>query len=123
MKVIIKNLVFINLVLVLSIVLPQSAYTQNDQTDLDITKVKELENYKDSYIKGKVIKILDEDEFRLEDDSGTIKVYTGWKNTNIVKKDEIVIVKGKLDPGIINEFYASEIIKEDGKKIELEADE
>ena len=69
-----------------------------------------------------MIKILDEDEFRLQDSSGRIKVYTGWKNTNLVKSGEKITVRGKLDPGIVKEFYATEIIKEDGEMIKFESD-
>ncbi|MFW5820033.1 MAG: hypothetical protein ACOCWA_01990 [Bacteroidota bacterium] len=85
-------------------------------------KIKELENYTSSLIKGKVIKIMDEDEFRLQDESGKIKVYTGWKNTNTVSPGETVSLKGYLDPGILKEFYASEIIRENGERILLEKD-
>jgi uncharacterized protein YdeI (BOF family) len=68
---------------------------------------------------GEVVKILDEDTFRLEDSSGKIKVYTGWKNTNVVKMGEKLTVRGKLDPGVIKEFYATEIVRENGEVIKL----
>ena len=99
------------------------AYSKENQPDISITKISDLQNYTIAYIKGEVIKILDEDEFRLEDSSGKIKVYTGWKNTNLVKKGENIIAKGKLDPGIVKEFYASEIIMENGEIIKLASDE
>ena len=83
-------------------------------------KISELEKYKPAQIEGKVIKIMDEDEFRVKDESGKIKVYTGWKNTNTVSLGEKIKIKGYLDPGIIKEFYASEIIRENGEKIILE---
>lgn len=104
-------------------VMGQNAYPQENQSDIKITKISELQNYTDSYIKGEVIKILDEDEFRFKGSSGKIKVYTGWKNTNLVKKDEKITIRGKLDPGIVKEFYATEIIKENGEKIKLKSDE
>ena len=100
-----------------------NAFTQENQSDIKITKISELQNYTDSYINGEVIKIFDEDEFRVEDSSGNIKVYTGWKNTNLVRKDEKITVRGKLDPGIVKEFYATEIIKEDGEIIKLKSNE
>jgi uncharacterized protein YdeI (BOF family) len=59
----------------------------------------------------------------LEDSSGNIKVYTGWKNTNVVKKEDKITVRGKVDPGIVKEFYATEIIKEGGEIIKLKSDE
>ena len=113
----------IGIMLILFSVMVNNAYSQESLSKLKIIKISELQNYTDSYIKGEVIKILDEDEFRLEDNSGKIKVYTGWKNTNIVKKGEKITVRGKLDPGIVKEFYATEIIKDDGETIKLKSDE
>jgi len=99
-----------------------NGFSQEKQTDIKITIISELQNYKDSYIKGEVIKILDEDEFRLQDSSGKIRVYTGWKNTNLVSKGDKVTVRGKRDPGIIVDFYATEIIRENGEVIKLKPD-
>ncbi len=113
----------ISILLILFSVMVNNAYSQESLSNMKIIKISELQNYTDSYIKGEVIKILDEDEFRLEDNSGKIKVYTGWKNTNIVKKGEKITLRGKLDPGIVKEFYATEIIKDDGETIKLESDE
>ena len=113
----------ISILLILFSVMVNNAYSQESLSNMKIIKISELQNYTDSYIKGEVIKILDEDEFRLEDNSGKIKVYTGWKNTNIVKKGEKITLRGKLDPGIVKEFYATEIIKEDGEIIKLKSDE
>jgi len=84
------------------------------QAGITLTEISELKRYTDAHIRGKVVRILDEDEFRLEDASGRIKVYTGWRNTKLVSVGEVVTVRGHLDPGVIREFYASEIIREDG---------
>lgn len=116
-----KQLTIIS-ILFLSVVMVENAYSKNKQSEIEITKISELQNYTNTYIQGEVIKILDEDEFRLEDDSGKIKVYTGWKNTHIVKKGDKITVRGLLDPGIIKEFYASEIIFENGEIIKLVSD-
>jgi uncharacterized protein YdeI (BOF family) len=105
----------------LSLFLIPNAYSDDGQQE--INKISELEKYTVTHIKGEVKKILDEDTFRLEDSSGKIKVYTGWKNTNTVKVGETVTVKGKLDPGLIKEFYASEIIRENGEIVSLQSDE
>lgn len=122
MKSIKKQLTIITIMAVLPMMMIQNASAQDKQADITITKISELQNYTDSYIKGEVIKILDEDEFRLKDNSGKIKVYTGWKNTSLVKKGEKITVRGTLDPGIVKEFYATEIIREDGEKIKLKSD-
>ena len=118
-----KQLRMMTTIMLVFTVMINNAFTQENQSDIKITKISELQNYTDSYINGEVIKIFDEDEFRLEDSSGNIKVYTGWKNTNLVRKDEKITVRGKLDPGIVKEFYATEIIKEDGEIIKLKSDE
>lgn len=123
MKTKMKRLTMITIMTLILTVMVHSVYTQDNQSDIKITNISELRNYMDSYIKGEVIKILDEDEFRLEDSSGRIKVYTGWKNTNIVKSGEKITVRGTLDPGIIKEFYATEIIRENGDVIKLKSDE
>lgn len=64
-------------------------------------------------------KLLDEDELILADDSKHIKVYAGWKNTNLVKKGERITVRRKLDPDLIKEFNATEIIRENDQLIKL----
>lgn len=104
-------------------VMVQNVNSQQMESDVNITKISELIRYTDSYIKGEVVRILDTDEFRLKDSSGKIKVYTGWKNTNMVKKGEIVTVRGIMDPGVIKEFYATEIIRENGEVVKLKSDE
>lgn len=118
-----KQLTLITMVMLGLTMMVNRAYSQEKQSDIKITSISELQNYTNSYIKGEVIKILDEDEFRLEDSSGKIKVYTGWKNTNLVEKGEKITVRGTQDPGLIKEFYATEIIKEDGEIIKLQSDE
>jgi uncharacterized protein YdeI (BOF family) len=123
MKTKIKQWTMVTIILLGFTVMGYNGYSQENQSDIKITKISELQNYTDSYIKGEVIKILDEDEFRLEDSSGNIKVYTGWKNTNVVKKEDKITVRGKVDPGIVKEFYATEIIKEGGEIIKLKSDE
>jgi uncharacterized protein YdeI (BOF family) len=123
MKTKMKQLTVMTILMLGFTVMVNNGYSQENQSDIKITSISQLQNYTDSYIKGEVIKILDEDEFRIEDSSGKIKVYTGWKNTNIVKRGEKITVRGKLDPGIIKEFYATEIIKEDGEIIKLKSDE
>jgi uncharacterized protein YdeI (BOF family) len=119
-----KKLLSIIAILVIVITITgRNAYPQESQSDIKITRISELQNYTDSYIKGEVIKILDEDESRLQDNSGKIRVYTGWKNTNLVRKGDKITVRGTRDPGIIADFYATEIIRENGEKIKLKSDE
>lgn len=64
-------------------------------------------------IEGTVDRILDEDEFRISDTSGSIKVYIG---PNIVPVDvgEKVTVRGFVDDDLRKEFYARELVRADG---------
>jgi uncharacterized protein YdeI (BOF family) len=66
---------------------------------------------------------LDEDEYRIKDESGKIKVYTGWQNNVGLKVGDNVTVKGYLDRGFFREFYASEITLQNGEIIILKKDE
>lgn len=101
-----------------------TASPNGKKTEFEITKISTLERYTTTHIKGEVVRILDEDEFRLKDESGKIKVYVGWKNPGVVRKGDKITVKGMLDPGIIfDEFYASEIILENGDVIKLRSGE
>ena len=74
-------------------------------------------------IKGEVTRILDEDEFRLQDATGRIKVYIGWENRTLIPIGEEIVVRGIVDDDLISvfrpEFYAFEIIREDGSVIKL----
>lgn len=117
------KLTMITIIMLGFTVMVNNTYAQENQADTKITSISELQNYTDSYIKGEVIRVLDEDEFRLQDSSGKIRVYTGWKNTNLVKKGEKITVRGTLDPGVIKDFYATEIIRENGEVVKLKSDE
>jgi uncharacterized protein YdeI (BOF family) len=117
------KLTMITIIMLGFTVMVNNTYAQENQADIKITSISELQNYTDFYIKGEVIRILDEDEFRLQDSSGKIRVYTGWKNTNLVKNREKITVRGTLDPGVIKDFYATEIIRENGEVIKLKSDE
>jgi uncharacterized protein YdeI (BOF family) len=99
-----------------------AASSNGNKTEIEITEISALERYTTTHIKGEVVRLLDEDEFRLQDESGRIKVYVGWKNPGVVKKGDVITVKGMLDPGILfDEFYASEIILENGDVIKLKS--
>jgi uncharacterized protein YdeI (BOF family) len=83
-----------------------------------ITPIGNLERGMYTTISGEVIRILDEDEFRLQDETGSVKVYIGWKNRVDIPIGEKVIVRGIVDDdfrlAFRPEFYASEIIRADG---------
>lgn len=118
-----KQLILIIILAIVPALIIHSATNKEMVSDKNITNISELKNYQVSYIKGEVIRILDEDTFRLEDRSGKIRVYSGWKNPGIVSKGEKVTVKGILDRGLTREFYASEIIRENGDRVVLKTDD
>lgn len=118
-----KQQLVIFMVLMVPAVFAANQKSSGDSTEQAITKISDLRSYSEATISGEVFRILDEDEFRIKDESGKIKVYTGWKNNVRVKNGDKVTVKGYLDPGLIREFYASEITLADGKKIKLKQDE
>ena len=68
-------------------------------------------------------RILDLDEFRIEDSTGSIRVYIGWKNSLVSSLGEELIVKGVVDNDLMSffrpEFYASEIKRQDGTVLKL----
>ena len=69
-------------------------------------------------------RILDLDEFRIEDSTGSIRVYIGWKNSLVSSLGEELIVKGVVDNDLMSffrpEFYASEIKRQDGTVLKLQ---
>ncbi len=73
-------------------------------------------------ITGRVVHILDTDEFRLEDNSGSVRVYIGWQNHMPVTVGATVRVMGVLDDDpwpLRPEFYASAVTLEDGQTVNL----
>jgi uncharacterized protein YdeI (BOF family) len=91
------------------IVIVVPAFAQN------ITSVADAERGTMVTLRGTVDRILDEDEFRLRDGSGAIKIETGstWVDVTV---GEAVTVEGFVDDDIIGprEVYARSLPREDG---------
>jgi len=89
----------------------------------DVTPIAELARGMSTTIHGEVTRILDEDEFRIEDKTGSVKVYIGWKNRLTVPVGETITVRGVVDDGLKAffrpEFYALEIVRADGTVTKL----
>jgi hypothetical protein len=109
---------FLSMIFLLTIPLINSNANENEPRSA-ISEISSLKNYTEAYIQGEVIRLLDDDEVLLKDNTATIRVYTGWKNPNALSLGEKVIIKGALDPGIIKEFYASKIIRSNGDVVHL----
>ena len=88
-----------------------------------VTDIGSIERGDRVTLQGEVTRILDDDEFRLEDATGSVRVYIGWRNRVMVDVGETVTVKGVVDDDLDTffrpEIYAEEIILEDGSSISL----
>ena len=98
-------------------------FARAEANDSAITKIEDVARGNNVVLQGRVTRILDEDEFRLEDDTGSIRIYIGWRNRVMVDVGETVTVKGFVDDDLVNVFrpevYANELIREDGTTVTL----
>ena len=62
---------------VLILTLGLGGYVQASMAKEDITAIREITRGAHVTLQGKVTRILDDDEFRLEDDSGSVRIYIG----------------------------------------------
>ena len=79
-----------------------------------VTPIADVERGTNVTVSGTVERLLDSDEFRLADDSGSIRVYVGpdWVPADV---GEAVTVRGFVDDDWFNEeIYAREIERADG---------
>jgi uncharacterized protein YdeI (BOF family) len=58
-----------------------------------VTPIADLEPGMTATVEGKVTRILDEDEFRMEDETGSVRVYIGWKNRVSIPVGETISVR------------------------------
>jgi uncharacterized protein YdeI (BOF family) len=90
----------------------------------ELTPIGELKRGMSAVINGKVTRILDEDEFRMKDATGSVRVYIGWRNRMVVPVGEEITVRGVVDDDLVSffrpEFYAFEITRQDGTVIKLD---
>ena len=101
-------------------VLPLTSFgADHDQ----ITNIGDITRGASVTLQGEVSRILDEDEFRLQDDTGSVKIYIGWRNRVMVRVGESVKVVGFVDDDLVDAFrpevYAQQIIRENGETINL----
>jgi uncharacterized protein YdeI (BOF family) len=90
----------------------------------DVTNIADVRPGASVRLQGTVTRILDEDEFRIEDETGSIRVYIGWRNRVPVEVGERVRVRGIVDDDLVGAFrpevYADEIVRADGTVIPLD---
>ncbi len=108
---------------VLLLVLGAGSFDQSAAAKENITKIGDVTRGATVTLQGKVTRILDEDEFRLADETGSIRIYIGWRNRVMVNVGETVTVKGFVDDDLIDTFrpevYANELVREDGTIVRL----
>jgi len=86
----------------------------------DVTPIAEAQRGTMVTVRGTVERITDEDEFRLTDASGTIRVYVGpnWVPADV---GETVTVSGFVDDGLgPREIYARTLTRADGTVVAFE---
>jgi uncharacterized protein YdeI (BOF family) len=106
---------------------PHYAQASNEQTTTatptptanNITAIDDVKRGSIVTVKGTVNRILDTDEFRLIDGTGSVRVYVGWQNFVSVKQGETVEVTGFVDRSLRLEIYAQEIVHADGRVTRL----
>lgn len=88
-----------------------------------VTEVEDVRRGAPVSLTGEVTQILDEDEFRLRDTSGTIDIYIGWQNRVAVDIGDTVTVYGTADddvlPGFRPDIYAEKLVLSTGEVIDL----
>ncbi len=91
-------------------------------TDDRITPIGSLRRGQPATVRGTVARILDSDELRLTDDTGSVRVYVGWRNRVPARAGERVTVSGVMDDDpwpLRPELYADTITLADGTRVDL----
>jgi uncharacterized protein YdeI (BOF family) len=99
----------------------EEASSSSTRKEIKITPVSDLERGTMVTVRGEVERITDEDEFRLADSTGRVRVYVGpnWVPADI---GEQVTVRGFVDDDVIGpkEIYAKTLTRADGKVVEFD---
>jgi uncharacterized protein YdeI (BOF family) len=88
----------------------------------DIVAIESVRRGQAVTVRGTVQRLLDEDEFRIADDTGRLRVYVGWRNRVPAKPGDVITVTGLMDDDLLplrRELYASLITAADGRTIDL----
>ena len=85
----------------------------------DVMRIADVQRGAMVTVSGTVERILDENEFRLTDQSGSITVYVGpnWVPAEI---GEAVTVQGFVDDDWTREIYAREMVRADGSVVQFD---
>jgi len=96
-----------------------------NKSDYEKASVEKLPNHGFVRVKGRLIKIYDQDEVVLQDDTGKVDVFTNHHDMSPYYYDEVTI-KGRIDHskwkemiGVRKEIKAAYIIIPNGKVIDI----
>ena len=84
-----------------------------------VTPIGDVQRGSTVTVQGAVERLLDEDEFRLTDASGSIVVYVG-PNIMPANVGEVVTVRGFVDDDFVREIYAREMVRADGSVVRFD---
>lgn len=101
--------------LLLAAVMPAAALAE------EATPIADVQRGTMVTVTGTIERLLDTDEFRLTDPSGSIDVYVGpnWVPADI---GEAVTVRGFVDNDLLREIYARELVRADGSVVRFNHD-
>lgn len=85
-----------------------------------VTPINDVQRGSMVTVEGTVDRILDTDEFRIRDATGSIRVDVGYPNFVPVAMGETVRVTGFVDRDLFKEIYAREITHADGQVSHLQ---
>lgn len=92
--------------------------TASDQTIADesgaVTNIADLQRNSRVLIEGVVTRASEEDEFVIEDTTGSVQVYTG-STFFVAEVGERVLVEGFVDESLLLEVYAQKVTHQDGR--------
>ncbi|APX12223.1 hypothetical protein [Tateyamaria omphalii] len=86
----------------------------------EVTAIEDVRRNQPVTVAGTVERFHDEDEIRLRDETGSIRVYLGPQPLQL-ELGQSIQVSGFMDGNLIrNELYAREIVLEDGTVVTIE---
>jgi uncharacterized protein YdeI (BOF family) len=83
-----------------------------------VTRVGDLVRNTMVTVEGTVVRINDEDEFVISDETGSVQIYTG-RTFFTVDQGQRVTVRGLVDEDALLEIYADEIVLPDGSVVKV----
>lgn len=101
-----------------SAALAASEVTPEDPDATGVTSISDVTRNTMVTLSGTVQRITDEDEFILEDSTGTIPVWTG-NQFFAVSEGEAIRVTGFIDDDLLIELYAQQIMRADGAVVSI----